>query len=61
MKFLPTFERITDEGSGRATIRVKSTDHSKTRRTKFFQGTVVFIAMFVTLWWLLSRGEDRSE
>lgn len=61
MKFLSTFERTTNEGSDRAAIRVKSTDNSKSRRTKFLQGTAVFIAMFVALWWLLSRGEERSE
>ena len=30
---------------------------SKSRRTKFLQGAIVFLVMFVTLWWLLSRGE----
>ena len=61
MKFLPKFERTTDEASEHIADRKESTDQSKTGRTKFLQGTVVFIAMFVTLWWLLSRGEDRSE
>lgn len=61
MNVLHIFERTTDEASDRAAVREESTGHSKSRRTKFLQGAAVFIVMFVTLWWLLSRGEDRTE
>jgi hypothetical protein len=61
MKYLPKPERATDEASEHAVDQKESTDPSKSRRTKFLQGTSVFIVMFVTLWWLLSRGEERSK
>lgn len=41
----------TDDGSPK----------TKSRRKKFLQGAAVFLIMFVTLWWLLSRGEDSPE
>jgi hypothetical protein len=61
MKFPPKFERTTDEVSEHSADRKELTDHSKSRRTEVLQGGVVFIVMFVTLWWLLSRGEERTE
>ena len=59
MKSLPKLERTTDEASDQATVQGESIHHSKTRQTKFLQGTAVFIVMYVALWWLLSRGEER--
>ena len=35
--------------------RTDTTTGSKSRRTKFLQGAIVFVAMFAFLWWLLSR------
>ncbi|ELY39022.1 hypothetical protein C496_16562 [Natronorubrum tibetense GA33] len=61
MKLLSRFVGTTDEPSAHSVDRSEPTDQSKSRRTKFLQGAVVFIVMFVTLWWLLSRGEERSE
>jgi|GEM_PF-7100555 len=61
MKYLSKPERVTDKVSEYAVDNKEVTDHSKSRRTKFLQGATVFIVMFVTLWWLLSRGEERSE
>ena len=33
---------------------------TKSRRTKLLQGAMVFVIMFVTLWWVLSRNQ-RTE
>ncbi|ELY47026.1 hypothetical protein [Natronorubrum bangense] len=61
MKFLPKSERSTDEPSDQTADRDESTDHPKSRRTTYLQGAAVFVVMFVTLWWLLSRGEEQTE
>jgi len=61
MRFLPRFARTTDEPSENSVDRNEPADRSNTRRTKFLQIEVVFVVMFVTLWWLLSRGEERTE
>lgn len=61
MKFVPGFERTTGEASDRSAVQEESTGQSKSRRTKFFQGAAVFVVMFATLWWLLSRDGKREE
>jgi hypothetical protein len=61
MKFLPRFERTTDESSEYSVGRNEPTDRSKSRQIKVLQGSAVFVVMFVTLWWLLSHGEERTE
>jgi len=55
------FVRTSDEASEYSVDRNEPAGHSKSRRTTFLQGAVVFVVMFVTLWWLLSRGEEHTE
>jgi hypothetical protein len=61
MKFVPGFERTTGEASDRSAVQEESIGQSKSRRTEFFQGAAVFVVMFATLWWLLSRDGKHEE
>lgn len=36
-------------------------DSSKSRFRMLLRGSIVFIVMFVTLWWLRSHGDEESE
>lgn len=61
MKFPSRSEHTVEETAGRSADEDEPTARTKSRLITFLQGATVFVVMFVTLWWLLSRGERDAE